>query len=723
MKLKFWRLQQKKQLLNLLHIRPQISKYNYSTMEKMKKEELTPTAKYLKEYIKNNGPISIAQYMREVLTNPKSGYYMKGDVFGRKGDFITSPEISQTFGELIGIWFLTQWNAQGKPNEFQIVELGPGRGTLMDDVLHCYRLIDGIHLIEVSPELRKIQRLKLCGNNIAEGNSCHRIDGLKFFWHNSIEEIPENGWREILVDIDDSELSPYHFQFKLSSEPINTTTTTSSSSISSLLKKFIDSSNNNNKFNIGDKIEISFESEKISTQIAKHIHNNKGASLIIDYGKDFIQGNTLRVSQADLSANVNFQYLKESAKNLVNTYGPITQSKFLQTIGIKIRLEVLLKSTSPDRHESLISSVIRLIDPLSMGNIYKVLAFLPKEESQVPPIFGLSEVGVVGVRIVVDSDKAVEVDVDLPTIADMFCGAGGFSEGARQAGFRVKWGIDKDDSSIETFLYNHHNTTVYNMEINEFMNKKIRNVSHVDVLLAAPPCQGFTGANTRGNIIDMTTNMILVMNIPQALDILRPKVLVFENVKGFFNRKKSEEIYKLFVNDLLDIGYKIKTKILKATDFGVCQRRERFIMLAVPTESNFPCWPEPTHYINSEVSDQARANYREMGLLPTPTVDVAFRGLNTATPNMDYIKTVPYHLLRLKPNQIPSTVLCTINPGWHNIHPTIFRYISPRESARLQSFPDTYEFKGTLASQYRQVGNSVPPLLAKAIIKEIKFVI
>ncbi|RHZ82902.1 hypothetical protein Glove_103g137 [Diversispora epigaea] len=303
----------------------------------------------------------------------------------------------------------------------------------------------------------------------------------------------------------------------------------------------------------------------------------------------------------------------------------------------------------------------------------------------------------------------------------MFCGAGGFSEGARQAGFRVKWGIDKDDSSIETFLYNHHNATVYNMEIDEFMSKKIRDAFHVDVLLAAPPCQGFTGANTRGNIIDMTTNMILVMNIPQALDILRPKVLVFENVKGFFNQKKSDEIYKLFVNDLLDIGYKIKTKILKATDFGICQRRERFIMLAVPTESNFPCWPEPTHYINSEVSDQVRANYREMNLLPTPTVDVAFRGLTAATPNMNYIKTVPYHLRRLKSNQIPSTVLCTISPGWDNIHPTIFRYISPRESARLQSFSDTYEFKGNLASQYRQVGNSVPPLLAKAIIKEVKF--
>ncbi|CAG8640256.1 15015_t:CDS:2 [Acaulospora morrowiae] len=276
----------------------------------------------------------------------------------------------------------------------------------------------------------------------------------------------------------------------------------------------------------------------------------------------------------------------------------------------------------------------------------------------------------------------------------MFCGAGGLSEGAKQAGFLVKWGVDIDTSSMETFLCNHHSATTYNMDISCFMDKHIGDAQRVDVLLAAPPCQGFTGANTRGNIIDMTTNMVLVMNVPRAVNVLRPKVLVFENVKGFCNQKKSDEMYKLFISDLMDVGYKVETKILKASDFGVCQRRERFILLAVPTESNLPNWPKPTHFIDGEISVQTSANHIEMGLVPTPTVDA-----------------------------VPSTVLCTINPGWDNIHPTEFRHISPRESARLQSFSDSYVFKGDLNSQYRQVGNSVPPLLARAIMKEVRRVI
>ncbi|CAG8730273.1 6733_t:CDS:2 [Acaulospora morrowiae] len=217
--------------------------------------------------------------------------------------------------------------------------------------------------------------------------------------------------------------------------------------------------------------------------------------------------------------------------------------------------------------------------------------------------------------------------------------------------------------------------------------------------------------------------MVLVMNVPRAVNVLRPKVLVFENVKGFCNRKKSDEMYKLFISDLMDVGYKVETKILKASDFGVCQRRERFILLAVPTESNLPNWPKPTHFIDGEISVQTSANHIAMGRVPTPTVNAVFRGLTTTTPNMNYLKTVPYHLRRLKLDQIPSTVLCTINPGWDNIHPTEFRHISPRESARLQSFPDSYVFKGDLNSQYRQVGNSVPPLLARAIMKEVRRVI
>ncbi|CAG8816973.1 18473_t:CDS:2 [Dentiscutata erythropus] len=153
---------------------------------------------------------------------------MVGDVFGRQGDFVTSPEISQIFGELMGIWFMTQWQSQGKPDKIQVIELGPGRGTLLYDMLNamtnfndCFRSICEVHLIEVSPKLREIQYQKLCSS------SRSTFDGVKFFWHDTFNEIPDkwsmiiaheffdalpihlfertsNGWHEVMVDIDDT---------------------------------------------------------------------------------------------------------------------------------------------------------------------------------------------------------------------------------------------------------------------------------------------------------------------------------------------------------------------------------------------------------------------------------------------------------------------------------------------------------------------------------------
>ncbi|CAG8489277.1 8860_t:CDS:2, partial [Scutellospora calospora] len=285
-----------------------------------------------------------------------------------------------------------------------------------------------------------------------------------------------------------------------------------------------------------------------------------------------------------------------------------------------------------------------------------------------------------------------------PTVGDLFCGAGGFSLGAKMAGFRVEWGLDNERNATETYKFNNEDTMVYTLDIYDFIKNHIKRKTHkVDVLLAAPPCQGYTMANTRGNIIDMTNNMVLALTVPLVVDKLKPKILLFENVRGFFSKSKSDEMYKMFIKDLCDIGYKLKTQILKATEFGVCQ--------------------------HVECTERERENYLKMGLSPTPTVSKAFRGLNNSSPNMDYCKTSPYHLKRLTLDSIPSTVLCTINPGWDNIHPTEFRHISVREQARLQTFPDDYIFLGDLNAQYRQVGNAVPPLLAKALMEEVKLCI
>ncbi|CAH1765813.1 10323_t:CDS:2, partial [Entrophospora sp. SA101] len=385
---------------------------------------------------KRSGPITISKYMKEALTNPLEGYYTKkGDVFGVKGDFTTSPEISQMFGELIGIWFLTQWKSQGQPKNIQIVELGPGRGTLLDDILRalskfkeCYNSITRVNLVEVSQEMRKIQYSKLC----EKGNK--QDDRIEFNWYNSFEEIPDlwsmviaheffdalpihrfektdNCWREYLVDVDETDFSEYHFKLILSSEPtdaskqLKTNFSLSNSSFcprpsSSTTKSAL----NFDKFKIGDKIEISPESFKTAKQISKYIgHNKGGAALLIDYGQDFIQGDTLRAirnhkfinpmsspGEVDLSVDVNFQYLKEAIAidNLVNCYGPIPQSKFLLSLGISLRLMVLLRnpnvSKDPILKNELLQSYKRLVDPLSMGNIYKALAITPKSLSEKP---------------------------------------------------------------------------------------------------------------------------------------------------------------------------------------------------------------------------------------------------------------------------------------------------------------------------------------------------
>ncbi|KAF2843127.1 DUF185-domain-containing protein [Patellaria atrata CBS 101060] len=169
----------------------------------------TPLAKSLAEAITTTGPISVAAYMRQCLTSPDSGYYTAHtegrDQFGQKGDFVTSPEISQVFGELIGIWVLAEWMSQGKMSSgVQLVEVGPGRGTLMDDMLRTIRnfkplasSIDAIYLVEASPSLREAQRKLLCGDapiqDIEYGyqSTCKYSECTKIIWYDDIKFVPQ----------------------------------------------------------------------------------------------------------------------------------------------------------------------------------------------------------------------------------------------------------------------------------------------------------------------------------------------------------------------------------------------------------------------------------------------------------------------------------------------------------------------------------------------------
>ncbi|KAF4974876.1 hypothetical protein FZEAL_8277 [Fusarium zealandicum] len=169
----------------------------------------TPLAKQLFEAISTTGPVPLASYMRMCLTGDLGGYYTGAigegrDQFGSKGDFVTSPEISQIFGELIGIWFIAEWISQGRPKEgVQLIEVGPGRGTLMDDMLRTIQRfpamansIDAIYMVEASRELRDTQKQLLCGPDASSSesksgfHSPSKYDGKQIVWTDTIKSIP-----------------------------------------------------------------------------------------------------------------------------------------------------------------------------------------------------------------------------------------------------------------------------------------------------------------------------------------------------------------------------------------------------------------------------------------------------------------------------------------------------------------------------------------------------
>ncbi|KAF2712390.1 DUF185-domain-containing protein [Pleomassaria siparia CBS 279.74] len=168
----------------------------------------TPLAKQLAEVINTTGPVSVAAYMRQCLTSPDGGYYTRNttdhDQFGVKGDFVTSPEISQVFGELVGIWLYTEWLAQGQKKKVQIIEVGPGRGTLMNDVLraistfkHFAMSVEAIYLVEASPHLMKQQAKLLCGTDELETHdlgwksTCKYLPRCNIIWCEDIRFVPK----------------------------------------------------------------------------------------------------------------------------------------------------------------------------------------------------------------------------------------------------------------------------------------------------------------------------------------------------------------------------------------------------------------------------------------------------------------------------------------------------------------------------------------------------
>lgn len=326
------------------------------------------------ETIAAEGPMPIDRYMSLCLGHPLHGYYITRDPLGDRGDFITAPEVSQVFGELIGIWAVGVWGAMGQPDSFNLVELGPGRGTLMADILRTvgkaapgFAAAAQVHLVETSPALRAKQR--------------QAVGDVR--WHDRVEEVP-NGpmillaneffdaipirqferragqWRERVIGLDDGRLA-----LGLGAE--------------------VPGGHGRD----GDIVEVAPERNEIARHIGERLAHDKGAALVIDYGYLVsAPGDTLQAmrrhafvpvtetpGEADLTSHVDFGALANAFADVGAVVHPgLTQRDFLLAMGLQQRTGQLAAKADAATSATLFRQMARLADEDQMGKLFKVLS-------------------------------------------------------------------------------------------------------------------------------------------------------------------------------------------------------------------------------------------------------------------------------------------------------------------------------------------------------------
>lgn len=357
---------------------------------------MTALAKLMAAQIASSGAISLADFMAEALMHPEHGYYSTRDPFGTAGDFTTAPEISQMFGELIGLSLAQAWIDQSQPAAFALVELGPGRGTLMADILRASAKVTGfhaaaqVHLVETSATLRAEQAKRLA----AMWPSSDRVH-----WHDSITTLPKlpiflvaneffdalpirqfqrdgTGWREVLVTKKSADLAP----------DLSTRT-----DVRELAHRLEDTKD-------GDIVEFCPTLPKIVSGLSAKIATQGGVAIIVDYGDWRSLGDTLQAVQnhthvnpfatpgdADITAHVDFEAIAHACAPAKFTR-LTPQGVFLERLGITGRAQTLAGPLSGDALESHIAAHRRLTDPAEMGSLFKVMGIYPKDA---PPPAGL----------------------------------------------------------------------------------------------------------------------------------------------------------------------------------------------------------------------------------------------------------------------------------------------------------------------------------------------
>lgn len=349
----------------------------------------SPLFEELRAEIAETGPVSLARYMALCLGHPRHGYYRTRDPFGAGGDFVTAPEISQMFGELIGIWVAATWEAMGRPAGLNLVELGPGRGTLMADLLRALRaaapdLAPALHLVETSPRLREAQAARL-GADPARGPAWHGDvgtvpDGPAIVIANEfLDALPvrqfertERGWCERRVG-----LSPdgTRLVLGLAAEP----------------ERDLAGEVPARPAPLGVVLTVPGAALDLVRILARRLARRGGALLVIDYGHarpgfgDALQAVAghrfvdplAAPGEADLTAHVDFAALARAAAGAgARAHGPVDQRDFLLALGLRTRADRLKLRASRDQAEAVEAAFARLTDPdrRGMGRLFKVLA-------------------------------------------------------------------------------------------------------------------------------------------------------------------------------------------------------------------------------------------------------------------------------------------------------------------------------------------------------------
>ena len=343
---------------------------------------MTPLKQSLLRRIAQTGPLTVAEYMTECLLHPQHGYYTTQTALGAEGDFITAPEISQMFGEVIGLWLAQVWLDQGAPNPFILAELGPGRGTLMADILRATARVPDfhdalqLHLVEVSPVLKEAQIKALHTHDITHHASLADLPEAPLFLvaNEFFDALPirqfqrsGEGWRERLIGAKDDML-----QWGLGPQ----------SNMPVLEHRLSDTED-------GQIVELNTAAEAIAQDIGRRIAQSGGAALCVDYGDDLSRANSFQAvkahdhtdplqdpGQADLTAHVAFDPLAKSARP-ARASALTPQGVFLERLGITQRAQSLAAHLSGDALDMHIAAHKRLTHPQEMGTLFKVLALTP----------------------------------------------------------------------------------------------------------------------------------------------------------------------------------------------------------------------------------------------------------------------------------------------------------------------------------------------------------